>query len=448
MNITDAFIEILHGFSSRPINENIMEKAKLCVLDYLGCTYVGATMQKEQTNALLGKLSSEGSAVLLGMNKKADAMTAALVNGLNAHKAELDDGHRFAMLHPGVPVISALLAAAPVFKFDGDAFLRGLIAGYEAAVRLGRAIQPSHKMRGGHASGSCGVIGAAAAISIAAGFDKTGLKNAVSAAATCASALLEMMDDSSEMKPYNVGQAALNGYVSAVMGSSGFAGPCDPIGGKRGFLRVMADSYDTSFITGNNNDGKLCIEQIYVKSYAACRHCHPAIEAALSLVSRHNISAGEIENIEIETYKLAISGHDHTAIGSTGAAKMSTPFSIATAIVNGRAGLSEFDGAAISREDIFLLAQKVTLNENPELTDLSPGKRAAIVRICLSDGQAFEHRVDDTLGEPENPMTAVDMEEKFAGLAGHAGLPEQTVSRAIAATRSMDKDFETWINSI
>ena len=42
-----------------------------------------------------------------------------------------------------------------------DDVLRGIIIGYEAAIRMGNCIQPGHRARGFHASGTVGTIGAA-----------------------------------------------------------------------------------------------------------------------------------------------------------------------------------------------------------------------------------------------------------------------------------------------
>jgi len=427
-------------------SDKIFDSAKMCILDYLGCAYAGAAIQKNQTEELVRSLRGEGHAILIGMKQQCAPMTAALINGINAHKVELDDGHRFAMLHPGTPVISALLAATVSGSFSGDSFLRGIIAGYEAAIRLGLAIQPAHNLRGGHATGTCGAIGAAVAIAVAGGFDKKQMKDAIAAACASASGLLKMVEDDSQLKPYNVGHAALSGYVSAYMGTGGFSAPLDPLSGKRGFLHFMTDgNYDESQLC--NNRDKYCIEEIYIKPYASCRHSHPSIEAALCIISKHGIVPNHISGIEARVYELAITGHDHTEVYSSSAARMSIPYAIATAIVNKEAGLREFDESAIQNAETLNLAKKVTIVADEELTTIFPTRRAAIVRI-ESNGQVYEHRVDYPLGEPENPMTPKAIENKFRLLATSSGLCEQYTDCITTATKHIDIDFEKWIDTV
>jgi 2-methylcitrate dehydratase PrpD len=446
-DITDKFIDLIHEYGRCQIPKKTLSIAKLCVLDYLGCAFAGATMQIEQTCELQRWISGEGSVVLLGMSKQCSPMSAILINAMNAHKAELDDGHRFAMLHPGAPIISALLAVSIEEKFDGGSFIRGVIGGYEASIRLGKAIQPAHKMRGGHASGTCGCIGAATAISIALGFDKAQLKNAIAAAATGASGLLEMIDDSSQLKPFNIGHAALSGYVSAYIGKSGFPGPQDSLGGKRGFMRFMADEkYDESHLSVKDSTHR--IEEVYFKPYAACRHSHAAIDAVLKLTDEYEILPERIANIVVKTYRLAVVGHDHVEITSEASAKMSIPFSVATAIVNKRAGLQEFNENAIKDTSVIELTKRVKVLEDKELTEISPERRVAIVQIQDITGETLEQRVDFPLGEPENPMSPNDIEDKFITLATAVGLSKHQVSRIINTTRILESDFPEWIKAI
>ncbi|MCL2110676.1 MAG: MmgE/PrpD family protein [Clostridiales bacterium] len=445
---TKEFVDFIAEFMRSELPDRVVEKARLCVLDYLGCAYVGYGMNKGRVAALMEAMGmgSSGDIKVLGGDRAANAQTAALVNGMNAHTAELDDGHRFAAVHPGAVVISALLSSCGGGKVSGNDFLRGVVAGYETTIRLGEAIQPSHKLRGGHATGTCGTVGAAMAVAVAEGFDFEQTKGAVAAACTSASGLLEMIDDSSQLKPYNAGLAAMNGYVSAMMGQAGFCGPDDSLGGERGFLNFMADEYDADALTAPCDVYK--IEQAYVKPYAACRHSHPAIEGALGLASEHSIIPDDIASIDIHTYKLAIPGHDSTNISSAEAAKMSTPFSVATAIANQSAGIEAFREDKVADRAILELASKVRMSECKEMTAASPAVRAAEIVVSLHNGKRLSKRVDHPLGEPENPMSEEMIVEKFRSLAGSAEICEERVATIIAATMSMDMDLANWYKAI
>ena len=230
--------------------------------------------------------------------------------------------------------------------------------------------------------------------------------------------------------------------AAAYIGRTGLKGPKDAVGGKRGFLKVMTDDPHTEYLTDFNSD-TLCIEQIYQKVYAACRHAHPAIEASLAL--RDSVKIEDIESVEVRAYKLAVAGHDHTEIESISSAKMSIPFSVAVALVTGEAGLNAFTDETICNPAILSLAKKVQVVVDEELTAQSPAKRASIVTIHTISG-SFTKQVDYPKGEPENPLSQQELEDKFRGLAMYGGLTEKECDEVISEVWKEDFDIKKIIS--
>lgn len=395
----------------------VSSKARLALLDYLGCTIAGAFVNDDKCKSYI-KFSETGTIPVLGTCQKTTLQTAALLNGINSHLLELDDGHRRGALHVGGPIFSALLAVAAREHICADDLIRGIVVGYESSIRLACAIQPDNKLKGYHATGTCGTIGAALGIAAALSYTEEQKNATLATAVTSAAGVLEMQEDDSDLKPYNVGRAAMDAVAAAMIGRAGLKGPQDAIGGKRGFLKVMTDKPKLDFLTDFSSES-LGIEQIYQKVYAACRHAHPAIEAALLL--QNMISVDEIESIVVEAYSLAVAGHDHQEISGIGSAKMSIPFSVAVALVSGNAGNEAYSEKTIADNRIISLAKKVMVVENKELTALCPNKRASIVTIMTKTGK-FTKRVDYPKGEPENPLSRHEVEEKFMELGCYGGL--------------------------
>ena len=344
------------------------------------------------------------------------------------------------MMHPGAPVITALLAVAGSQKLTGERFLKGIVVGYEAAIRLASAIQPGHKLKGYHATGTCGTIGAAVAIAVALGYSAEQMKAVVSAAATDATGVLEVIDDGSRLKPYNIGRAAVAAINAAFIGGAGLNGPDDILGGKRGFFKVMAQDVKQEYVVEGFGD-KYAIEMIYRKPYAACRHCHAAIEAAMNAAKGQNISLDEIESVQIETYGLAVGGHEHTEVRGTSSAKMSTPYSVAAGLVCGKADFQQFEDMYLNNGDILSIAKKVMVVESPELSALVPAKRAAIATI-RTKSQVFTNRVDYPKGEPENPITRSELENKYLSLAQAAGKTEGYANQVLEAIWNLEERFD------
>lgn len=421
--MTDQFIHNLFSIQESCIPDRVYRKTKNAFLDYLSVTIAGMENVRQRC---------------FDCSDIRDSFPS-LLRGYAAHLLELDDGHRKGAVHVGGTVFSALLSVANKESVSSRDFLFGAIIGYETTVRLACAIQPGNKLRGYHATGTCGTVGAALGIAAALHFTEEQTKTTLSAAITSAAGVLEMQEDDSDLKPYNVGRAAMDAVAAAYIGKCGLIGPIDPLGGKRGFLKVMTDTPHPEFLTDFNSD-TLCIEQIYQKTYAACRHAHPAIEAALAL--RNEVDIELIEKIVVRAYRLAVSGHEHTEILGVGSAKMSIPFGVAVALATGNAGLSSYSELTVSNETILTLTRKVLVIEDDELTRLSPEKRASILTIHLSDGRTLTKRVDYPKGEPENPLTQEELEEKFRGLAMYGGLTMEACNEVINEVWKRDFDLE------
>lgn len=429
--MTDQFINNIRSIRKEDITPEVWHQARRALIDYLSVTIPGARALCEKESAYMDALCETGDATVIGLNRKCSMQTAALMNGMSAHVIELDDGHRRGALHVGATVFSALLPVAEHEHLSSEDLLYGAIIGYETTIRLACAVQPGNKLRGYHATGTCGTVGAAMGIAAALGFDFDQVKSALSAAVTSAAGVLEMQEDNADLKPLNVGRAAMDAVAAAYLGKARFKAPLDAIGGKRGFLKVMTEDPHSEFITDYDEDAPLAITQIYMKTYAACRHTHPAIEAALTIRPSIINQLSSINSITVEAYKLAVAGHNHTDILGISSAKMSMPFAVALALCKGSAGMEDFNEANVTDEEILALTRKVKVVENEELSALVPKKRASILKITMKDGTILSNRVDYPKGEPENPLSDEELMQKFNSLSLTSGIPKENCNKVI-----------------
>lgn len=425
-NATDNFIEYLFK-KSTTIEPRVISKAQACLADYIAVAEAGAYRSKELWREFLAR-AGQGKVPVIGYGVRTDALTACLVNGYNAHCLELDDGQRFAMLHPGTVVITALISATSVYHIDAEDFIVGLIMGYEAACRLAIAIQPGHKKKGFHAAGTCGTVAAAVAVAFALKMDAHRMKTVVSSAIGSAAGILEMQEQGSLLKPYNLARAAMDGLASAMMGFTGLPASDDMLGGPRGFFNLFTESCDLEKLTAPSD--RFEIERCYVKPYAACRHCHSPIEAALALYGK--IPAEEISSVLVKTYKLAIKGHDHTKIIGTSSAKLSIPYSVAAALILGKGGMEAFNDDAVKRDDILELTSKVHVEEAPLPPSLPADARYATVTIESKDSSVYSSSVDYAKGDPENPIGRDEFIVKITSLLQYAGRDGDLLQLCIA----------------
>jgi 2-methylcitrate dehydratase PrpD len=429
VSLSAAYLDYLHSFSQSCMTQDILTQAKKTFLDYLGVTVAGCSLASYSRNDIYFARNSAEQVCVIGSGDKTDMLRAAFLNGFHAHVCELDDGHRFGMLHLAAPIYSALISSEAVASLTWDSFFKGAVVGYEAAVKLARLIQPAHKFRGYHATGTCGTIGAAMSVCIAMDYTPEQMGSALAMAATSAAGLLEVIDDGSQLKPYNVGRAAMDGLQAALFGGLGLMPPDDVIGGRRGFLKSLADVQieETAFRRFLSEE-RPEILNIYFKPYAACRHSHSAIEAAIRLKDQIE-DVRQIDSIMVETYKLAIAGHEHTDIRGASSAKMSTCYGVACALLHGQCDLENYDADCLNHVIASGLIPRVRLQEDPVMTEMSPEVRAARLTIFLKNGQCFMCEVDHPKGEPENPMTEADIIHKMDRLFRLAGRED---ARALA----------------
>lgn len=428
MNITDQFVHNIIDFSKRSFSEDVYHHARKCYLDYLGCVLGGSKQNEVKlSNLLASGLLEKGDCTVLGTNVKLAFRDAGFVNGFNAHAMEMDDGHRYAMLHIEAPLFSAMTALYEKEHLSAEAFYKGIIVGYEVTVRVSRSLQPWHKVRGYHSTGTCATIGVAMATAMALDFNFDQTKVALTAAASSTAGLLELLHDDSEMKPYNVGRAVMDGLTAAYFGSAGYIPPVDVLGGKRGFLNIMSDTQHPDFLTTFAENDKPSILGNFFKPYPACRHCHSTIDAALQIARDNDIAVKDIDKIKIGVYKLALTGHNHTEVKSSKSAMMSIPYGAVVSLVKKEAGLSQYKEDVVNSKEIQDLLKKVEICEDEELTSLLPDIRGSKVEV-LAAGRTYRCRVDYSLGEPENPMSDQDITEKFRGLAAFSGLDKDSIS--------------------
>jgi 2-methylcitrate dehydratase PrpD len=61
--------------------------------------------------------------------------------------------------------------------------------------------------------------------------------------------------------------------------------------------------------------------------------------------------------------------------------------------------------------------QRIELRVDPEIDAVFPGQRAAHIHIQTRDGRRGEHLQPTRKGDPEEPLSDTDLDEKFMELA-------------------------------
>ena len=244
MNKSIEFLKAIDTVWNTPVPAEVMERAKRSLLDYLAVTCAGAKFQQEKLDRYFDfAMPEEGKFRAIGTSRDLVLKEAVFLNGLNGHALDFDDGTNSGIIHLGSPIFSLLIPLSQRYGIGMEEMLRAAITGYEASYTMAVSIQPGHKAMGYHATGTCGTLGASLAASYMLGFNEEERFQTFASACVAASGMLKVLDDGSELKPYNVAKTALLALTALQLGKSGFKGHPDPLGG-RGFLKMMTGRDD------------------------------------------------------------------------------------------------------------------------------------------------------------------------------------------------------------
>ena len=424
MNISQAFVSEIDKVARRDVPSDVMARARCSLQDFLAVTCAGAEFQKVKIKSYFDfARPEEGIFKAIGTGKRVTLKEAVFLNGLNAHALDLDDGTNSGIIHLGSPIFSLLIPLAQRYQICVVDMLRAAVIGYEASYTMAVSIQPKHKALGFHATGACGMLGATLAAAYMLKLSDEERFCAFAAACVAASGILKVLDEGSELKPYNVAKTALLSLTSLQLAKAGFKGPLDPLGGYRGFLKMMSGDENTEMQSTLLN-GTYAVMKSYTKPYASCRYTHPPIEATIHLRNQYGIAPEMVQAIKVETYNLGVSGHEHNDIQGTYSAKMSIPYSTAVALIYGKAGLQEFEEDVLNNPSVIALTRKVEVTANEEYSKAFPKKQVARVSI-ITNGKSYSERVDYPKGEPENPLSEEEFKARYDDLMTYSGVGKE-----------------------
>jgi 2-methylcitrate dehydratase PrpD len=424
-------------FESLP--PDVVDSVRLRLLDTLGLALAGS--RADFAPPLLGLVDGgRGACTVLGTALTAPPPLAILVNGALAHGLDFDDTHAASITHASAVVLPTVLALAEAGGLDGAAAITAAVAGYETIARLGMAASGDFHERGWHATAVCGPFAAALAAGRCEGLDVEQLVSALGIAGSCASGVMEFLEDGSGVKRLHPGWAGHGGAVAAALARGGFTGPATILEGRFGFYATFLGKAPdaTAFDTLGREWQTL---RVAFKPYPCCHYIHAYLDCALDLRSGHALVPDAIESIEVrvpagEVPIICEPAERKIRPRTTYDAQFSLAFSVAAAIVDGRVGLDTYTAARLTDARILRLAARVR-----HVVDVDapfPARFPGWVRASLTDGRTVEVRAEDGRGGPDRPLPRTAIVQKFRDNAGHA-LPPDRVAAVEAAVLDLDR---------
>jgi len=420
--------------------EEVIEMSKKCLLDWIGVTLGGA--QEAAARAILDLVREAGGekqATLLAIGMRTSVLNAALANGTMAHALDYDDANSVVRAHISAPLIAALLPLAEYKGRTGRDFITALVMGFEASTRIGLALGKEYYEAGWHATAILGRLGAAAAVGKLMKLGSDQFAAAMGIAATQAGGIRDVFGTMT--KPFHAGKAAADGILAAILAQRGFTAPMDILDEGSGFSRVFSPTYRSKLLIENLGKTYGILNNSF-KPYAACLLIHPVIDGLILLRKQYPFEAKEIERIGIEVapLNLEVAGNVRPRSGLEG--KFSLYFAAALALLFGHAGNSLFSDKMIADPEVRSQMEKVAATGNPSL-----GETEAKITVKLKDGRVHATQVASPKGDPRNPLSFAEIEEKFADLASTV-LPEDRIEKIIGLVRQLEdlKEMSTLVS--
>lgn len=420
--LVQQYAEFVTELKYEDLPGEAVRAARQCILDGMANMIYGTTSEtgrKALCYAKKMKVSGKTKARIPG-GQVIPQEAALFASAVMARCADLDDGHRVAMGHPGSVLVPALMICGQERKLSGEALITALTAGYEIYIRLGSAINPSsYREKGFDSTGITGTVACTAALAKVYGLNAEQTANALGIAAQFAGGLIEYQNDGSMAKVL-MGVWAIDTALRSVdLARAGFTGAREALEGPKGFIQAFSSQPHPE--KAAEDLGKVFrIPETYFKMYACMRGLHAAVDALLSVREKRSLRGEDIASIEVRTTPFVgrlSKPHPETEIG----AQSSIEFALAAAAyyghISGEAVLKE----AMGRPEIYDLASRITVVMDRKIEEYvkeNPSHWGAVRLVVRgTDGTKAEAFAGLPGGEAENPFTVEQMNEKCCRLA-------------------------------
>jgi len=418
--ITATMARWAAGLSYDQIGEAAVREARRYLLDTLGCAFGG--YQQEDAEIALGVLdevAGAGGATVLGSGKKMDPVSASLANALMVRVMDYNDIYwQQDPSHPS-DIIPAAMALGERAGGDGKELIVGIVLGHEFEMRLCEAAFPGIRERGWHHATLTAFVSPMVGGRML-GLPWEQIQHAIGISASRHATLGAVTAGKLTMMKNTVDPLATqSGVLAALLAEKGYTGPEHVIDGKEGLVHCYGPEWKLEVLTEGLGESWR-IERCGMKAFPTEALTHAPISATLELVIENDLAPEEVEKIHIRS--LARSADilaDPTKYDPRNkeTADHSLPYVIAAALADRQVTPLQFTQEKIMDERIRAQLNKVVVVADDEIEAVFPELQRVIVTIHTTDGREFTKQLDYPKGDPRNPLTDAEIEEKFDALA-------------------------------
>jgi 2-methylcitrate dehydratase PrpD len=354
----------------------------------------------------------EGRALLAFRGQGAPPVDRLAVHCALARLSEVDDIHLAAMITPGSIVVpAALTIAASQPNAGADELAAAIVAGYEAMVRLGVAIDgPTVLHRGIWPSYFAAPVGVAAVAARLLRLDPAQTANALATALIMASPGVGHHAAPTTARWLAVGLAAGRGLQAALAAKAGFSS--DPKLADGDFLRNVYGIAPNAAVLAEGWK-EIALHQVSFKPWCAARQTMAATQA-LREVLAEGISPESIVAIEAAVLPQHLKMIDHgVSAGDRFSYLTSLPYQMAVAAVAPEAVYGLHPPQEAGSPAIAALMQRIEVRGDESLMAAGyPRNWPARVTVTTDQGR-HERTVTHVPGDPARPFGEAELKARF-----------------------------------
>ena len=400
--------------------------AKISIIDTLACALAGANEEATRiTEKVAAGFGGSGAALLWGTNRRSSPLDAAIINGTAGHALDYDDVNNTIGGHPSIPILPAVVALGEMLRSNGQEILLAFITGFETQAAIGKAVNVYHYRKGWHPTATLGVFGAAGACAKLLRLDAAQTATALAIAASLSSGLKSNFGTMT--KPLHAGHCSRSGLYAALLAKEGFTANADTLEHTQGFFEMFngAGNYNAeNALRGWANPLDILDPGVGLKQYPCCASTHSAIDAAIMLRERHQLTPERIARVETVTHAPALAHTNRPDPLTALDAKFSVQYCVARALMHGAVTFDHFSASALKNTELRALLAKVTAHTHPQLPQGMGDHYQGVVNVTTTDGQEYSARVDAPLRGPKNLAPPDRLESKFRDCAAQVLRPD------------------------
>jgi 2-methylcitrate dehydratase len=402
------------------LTDDAVREAKRYLLDSLGCA-LGGYQQHDVKIALevLEEHGGTGPATVIGTGNRMDPVSATLLNALMVRVMDYNDIYwQQDPSHPS-DIIPAAMACGERTGKAGRDLIVGIVLGHEFEMRLCEAAIPGIRERGWHHATLTAFVSPMVAAKLL-DLDWEQMQHAIGISGSRMATLGAVTAGKLTMMKNTVDpMATQSGVLAALMAEKGYSGPEHVIDGKEGLVQCMGPEWKLEILEEGLGDGYR-ITQCGMKAFPTEALTHAPISCTLDIIKENDLAPEQVEKVHIRSLARAadiLADPSKYDPRSKETADHSLPYVIAAAVADRQVTPLQFTDEKIMDPKIRAQLDKVEVVADPEIEALFPELQRVIVKVVTTDGRELTKQIDYPKGDPRNPLTDQEIEEKFDALA-------------------------------